>query len=153
MPSIIEIRDRDERGFLDVDLNQVLSHLRKEGPSLSWSILYLYAVGDLGEGFGMLDLEEKIQASPEGVTLQWETIFDLSHKFRDIYDLILVGYHDPHIPKLGPEDSRSNLYENCEIVVERDDSSLWRIFARDNDVVDRLRNSFPDAELREMEGD
>jgi hypothetical protein len=153
MPSIIEIRDKNEPGIPDANLSQVLGLLTREGPSLSWSILDLYAVGDLGEGFGMLDLEEKIQASPEGVALPWEIIFDLSHKFRDIYDLVLVGYHDPYVPKLGPDNPMSHLYENCEIVIERFDSTYWRIFARDDDVVDKLKKSFTDTEIVEMEGD
>ena len=146
MGAIIEIKDTDSRGSLSVELKHILELLTPVGHQLSWAILDLYATGDLGEGKNILDLEQKIQQSPEGLSTSWDELVSLSLGFFEIIDTVIVGYKDPNYrPKLSPNHRIEELYRSCEIVIELIDASLWSIYARDDEMIQRFQLAFHDV--------
>lgn len=145
MAGIIEIKDRDAQGGLTVELTHILNLLAPEGRPLSWAILDLEATGDLGGGKDMLDLEQEIEQSPTGLLMSWDELVSLARAFFQVINTVIVGCKDAaSVPKLHPEE---NLYASSEIVLEAIDSSLWRVYARDDKVLRRLQKAFRDVEL------
>lgn len=146
MGAIIEIKDTDSRGSLSVELKHILQLITPVGHQLSWAILDLYATGDLGEGKNILDLEEKIRQSPEGISTTWNELVSLSGAFFEIIDIVIAGYQDPNYrPQLSPDHRKEELYKSCEIVIELIDASLWSIYARDNELIQKFQLVFHDV--------
>jgi hypothetical protein len=141
MPSIIEIKDEDNRGSLAVALIDLLDLLKREGHQLTWSILELEATGDPNRlPRDMLDLEQEVEQSPNGVIMSWEELVILATAFCEVLNAVIVGCKDATlIPHLQPN---ADLYTPCEIVLEAIDSTLWRVYARDDQIIQRLQTTF-----------
>ncbi|MDO6708980.1 hypothetical protein [Photobacterium sp. 1_MG-2023] len=90
MTHMIEISD-SSNGLLTVTLPMILNKIGVDGASLSWSLLYLSATGDLGEDKSIVDFEDSISDSPNGFCLEWQELNDLSHNFDQIFDTLIVG--------------------------------------------------------------
>jgi hypothetical protein len=143
MPAILEIKDRDDRGILSVALIDILNLVEPIGAGLTWSILDLEATGDLGDGKNILDLEQEIRDSATGLVVTWKEIVHLSKKVSQIINATIVGSTDgDSLPKLS---DGSSLYTTSEVLLEMIDSSVWRIYVRDKEVLQRLRTAFPHA--------
>ena len=144
MAGTIEIRDKDVNGVVTVELRDLLPFFEAEGQKLIWSIIDLEAIGDLSSiGKTMLGLEQEVKQSPHGLFLEWSELKALAEKFEQIMDLTLVGcqsqeYICPLIPK-------GDLRGSCEIVIEAIDSSLWSVYARDEEVIQRLTAAFQEV--------
>ncbi len=145
MAGIIEIKDKNAKRILTVELAHILDSLEPEGHHLSWTILDLEATGDLGDGKNMLDLEQEIQQSPQGLHLSWDQLISFSRCFFQVINAVIVGGKDSTtVPILQPG---GDLYQGSEIVVEAIDSSLWRIYARDEEVLQRFQRTFRDVDV------
>lgn len=148
MAGIIEIKDKDAQGGLAVELTHILEVLVPEGCQLLWAILDLEATGDLGDGKNMLDLEQEVEQSPTGLLMSWDELVSLACAFFQVINTVIVGCKDATaVPKLHPEE---NLYTSNDIVLEAIDSSLWRVYARDDKVLRRLQRAFRDVKLLEQ---
>ena len=149
MSNIIEIKHQDSQGKSAVELIDLLNLIAQDQQQLVWSILDLEAIGDLSPIWerGILDLEENIRNLPQGLILSWQMLILLVEKFDQVINIIIVGCQEiTKIPSLKPN---SNLDTPCEIVLELIDSSLWRIYAKDQKILQRLQQEFTD--IREIE--
>jgi len=148
MGNLIEIKDKDSQGGLSVELKHILGLLTPEGRKLLWAILDLYATGDLGEGKSMLEFEQKIRESPEGISISWDELVSLSSVFFQVIDMVIAGYEDPNYhPKLSPEHPIGEIYKSCEIVIELIDSSLWRVHVKRDEMIPKFQAAFSDVEI------
>ena len=66
MTHMIEIND-SKNNLLTVELYTILDEIGDKGSALHWSIFYLWATGDLGDGKSIVDLEEQISKSKKTV--------------------------------------------------------------------------------------
>lgn len=145
MVSIIEVKDTDAQDGAVIDLAKILDLLTPNEHRLFWTILDLEATGELGDGRNMLDLEEEIEQSPSGLHVSWDELVSLAHTFLQVINAVIVGYNRADsVPTL---ESRSNLYRSNEIVLEMIDSTVWRISAKDDGLIQKLQTA-----LREVEG-
>jgi hypothetical protein len=140
MAGFIEIKDKDPQGGLAVELIDILDLLAPEGCQLTWAILDLEATGDPEKGKNMLDLEQEIERSSTGLLISWDALISLARSLFQVINAVIVGCKDvASIPKLQPGEP---LYVSTELVLEAIDSSLWRVYARDDKVLRRLQEAF-----------
>lgn len=136
MGRIIEI-NRNTDGILDVDLIDILNVIEAEGDALSWTLYDLEATGDLGDGNKMLDLEQEVRDSPTGLRLNWSDLVSLARRLFQVTNATLAGSGAP-IAASG----LSEVYAHSEIVLEAIDSSLWRVYAKSDSVIEKLKRAF-----------
>jgi len=139
----IRILDKKNR-IVSVELPDILMEIH-DGNLFYWSILYLYATGNLGEGKSITDLEQQILDSDKGLVISWEEINNLSHKFYDLMDLTLIGSKDNKF--LHRYKNYQEMYETCDFVIEMVDSSCWEVFSKDQELINSLAAKFQDIKF------
>lgn len=125
-----------------VTLSDILKEIQR-GDQLFLSILFLYAMGDLGQSVPLL--ENEINGSKNGLPFAWENLVCLASKFYDIMDITIIGSHDVNL--LHRFESNEAMYEICDIVIEMIDSSYWIIFAKDEKLIEKLAKRFNVSEF------
>lgn len=144
MSGIVEVRDRDEQGFLSVELSDVLEILEPHARELIWAVLDLEARSHPNKFKGDLaDVEKTIKESPKGLVLTWPELISFAETLIEVLETVIVGCQDRNsIPKLV---ARDELFDQCEIGIEAFDSSVWRIHAKDEALLVRIRARFRDV--------
>ena len=134
----VEIRDLQSDGSL-VDLKDILPMLPRKATYLLWSILDLEAIGGLGPGGNILDLEEKIRRSPLGLQISWYELETLSKSIFQIINTTIVGVKSADkFPRL----IRTELESMSEVIIEMIDSTVWVISTVDQDFVSSIQQKF-----------
>ena len=149
MAGIIEIRYRDERGILTVELKDLLAFFDHEGPTLIWSIQDLEAVGDPDKlKIDVLEIEKLAKESPQGFVLRWQELVELAQTLTDVWNawIVACSYGAP-IPKAI---YKSEKVDQFEAVIEAFDSSFWRVFARDHSIIHRIASKFHDVRVTQI---
>lgn len=149
MFNVIELKYQDSEGRVAVELIDLLNLIAQNQQQLVWSILDLEVMGDVSPIWerGVLDLEENIRNLPQGLILSWQMLILLVEKFDQVINIIIVGCQEiAKIPSLKPN---SDLDTPCEIVLELIDSSVWRIYAKDQRLLQHLQQEF--SNIREIE--
>lgn len=134
-------------GLLTINLDNVLKCV-KEGKEFNWSILWLEATGDIGS-ISMLEYEKKIKREERGLLIDWEDLFELSGKFYQIIDLILIGDKDSNNLRRYKDDN--NMYSTCYYVIELIDSSYWLIHSKDADLLNCIKNKLSGISYNDIE--
>jgi hypothetical protein len=145
MPGTTEIRDHDVKGFLEVDLQEVLSAVEAADSHLIWSILDLDSTAEPGKlKRDLSKLEADIQRSSQGLILTWDELVSLANSLSEVRDAIIVGCRTRElIPALPTTD----LYSPCDVVIEAVDSAFWRIYAKDDRLLQKLARTFRDVDV------
>ena len=144
MAHMIEIKD-NSAGLLTVTLPMILNDIGEKGANFNWSFLYLSATGNLGENLSMVDFEKSILDSPSGFCLDWWKLNDISHKFDQVFDaLIVASINKESIRKYADEDE---LYLNYVVVLDLFDGAYWRVYAADESIIESLSAKFSDIKL------
>ncbi len=139
----IRIQDLTESGYVAVELPDILKEVQN-GDSFHWSILCLEASGNLGEGKSIVEFENEISDSKNGLFISWDDLNILSKKFHQIIDMVLIGCKNEI--SLQRYKTDQEMYEACDIVIDMFDSSYWKIFSKDEKFIDRLAAKFKDVE-------
>ena len=143
---MVEIRDRNERGVLTVELKDLLACFAHEGPNLIWSIQDLEAVGDPEKlKIDVLEIEKQAKESSQGCVLRWEELVELANALTDVWNawIVACSYGAP-IPKAI---YKSEKVDQCEAVIEAVDSSCWRVYARNQAIIQRIATKFHDVRV------
>lgn len=138
MSSGIRIRDKDN-SFVSIELRDILSLIEKGG-EFSWSILFLWATGDLGAGRSIPDFEEEVRLSKSGIHMDWPELVSLSEKFQQTIDIVAIGCGDE--ANLRRFETDEEMYRECDLVIVMFDSSYWEIYSKDSDLIDRMEKHF-----------
>jgi hypothetical protein len=107
-----------------LDLYSVLNRI-SDGNSIYWRILGLSMTGNLSSiGTNTLELEDKINKSPNGLDIYWDDLIKISQLIDQTVEIILVGSREPlQIIEKNHDDERKKLDYWIELV----DSSYWDI--------------------------
>ncbi len=143
----LRILDKKD-GVVTVSLQDILSEVIG-GDRFHWSIIYLQTTGDLGEGKSIPDFEKKIIDSEIGYPLKWMELIQLSERFWDLWDIILIASLYP--VNLKRYKSDQEMYETCDVVIEKVDSNYWEVFSTDYSLIKRLATKF--KEIKYLETD
>lgn len=72
-----------------------------------------------------------------------EDLKQLAGALDQIIEGTLAGCRNPDV--LNQISLHSNLQSTCDIVIEVIDSSLWRIYSRDDGILQKLKSAFRDV--------
>lgn len=140
------IRILDKEGhFVLIKLADILKEI-SDGNQLHWSILFLDAIGDLGNDRSIVDLAKQANESERGIFLPWNELNDLAEKIY-IIDIDIIGCRDERA--LHRYSNDKVMYEACDCVIEMFDSSYWEIVSKDQVLISSLAAKFKDTELLE----
>lgn len=111
----------------------VLDMLRmvKRGDSYHWALLELDGMGELP-----WDRIEKETARPQGMHVPYESLTELLSPLWDVWDCILVGSYEVGV--LHKYSTSLEMFEACDIVLWRFDSSYWDVSMKDPAMLQRL---------------
>ncbi len=146
MAGIVEVRDSNSDGLLTVELLNFLRVVEPEGKNLIWSILDLEARTSPDRFKGnLLELEQQVRQSLQGLIFSWDELVAFANSLVEILNAVIVGCKDENrIPTLIPGDG---VFAQCEIGIEAVDSSLWRVYAREDVLLKKVQASFNDVSL------
>lgn len=99
-----------------VSLADVLREVRPQG--WSWRLLNFEGTSKLESNLNVLELEESVRASVEGISCSWENLRRFSDDVDQPIDVSLVAFD---------KDGR------CLLVIEVRDSTYWRILSDESD--------------------
>lgn len=106
---------------------------------LNWAVLEIWAVAQ-DDDIDVVVLERQADESPNGIVMTAVELRRLAHQLHQFIDGIVVGYRDQ-----PPKHSDADLRDTAEVVIEAIDSTQWRIYARDEVIVEGLRRDFQDV--------
>jgi hypothetical protein len=128
-----------------VDFSDVFAVINIQ--SFYWRIFYLEAEGSLGKEDSIFQLEKQINESEKGFSIQVEGIDSFMKQFQKIINLTLIAERDSSSIKRYENDQK--MYEAFEIVVQMINNSYWKIFSKDEKIIDSLANKFKDINFVE----
>lgn len=141
----IRILDKED-DVVSVRLQDILQEVQN-GNMLFWSILFLNAIGGLGEEKSIPLFMRQINDSEKGFSISWKDLNLLPPKFDQILDIVIIGCYNEK--SLHRYKSDRELYETCGIYIEMVDSSFWEVFSKDESLIDRLAMKFKDIKFLE----
>lgn len=139
------IRIEDSKNGLGcIDLIEILKEIKNKN-ILYWSILFMDAMGNLGDEKSIPEFENQIRESEKGIFLSWNELYDMATKLEQIIDITIIGCND--IESIRRYDVEQEMYESCDIVIEMIDSGCWEVFSKDESLINRLVAKFKDTKL------
>lgn len=120
-----------------IQLADLLEHVSVR--TLDWAILQMWAVA-LDSETDVVSLEQRAAESPTGLALSGEQLRHLAAGLLQMIDGVVAGYRGR-----PPSRSDADLRSSAEIILEAVDSAFWRIYARDQDIIDRMRRAYVDV--------
>jgi hypothetical protein len=103
------------------ELKDILQHVLN-GSDLSWKILWLQIIGVPGT-IDVLRLEESINGSEEGLSIDWTKLIHLSNSIQETIELLIIADADSNKLKRYVDDDE--LRRECMLCIEMVDSSYW----------------------------
>jgi len=89
--------------------------------------------------------ETSINNASSGFALRWSELQELSNKFWDLMDILIIGCSDKS--QVIRYSSEKKMYESCDVVIDKFDSSYWEVSAKDPMLIERLANKFVDVQF------
>ena len=106
------------------------------------------AIGNLGNNMPMPEFERQIAESPDGLLVTWNELCELSEKLKEVINVVIIGYKNRR--DIQKHHNERELLSSCDIVIEAFDSSYWRVYAKDQAVIDRIEESFNSTEIKSI---
>ena len=125
---MLMVRGNDKSAVLEISLLDVLSVISK-GSVYHWKVLWLMAFGK-SESQNILELENRINNSTHGFSLNWIELNAFARQFSQIIEIVVIGDRDPK--NLIRYKKDVDMISNCEFVFELVDSSYWELHSSDN---------------------
>jgi hypothetical protein len=139
----IRISDGSEN-VLSPTLSDILKVFDK-GITLRWGILFLDGIPQPGQGESLVEYEKKINNSEKGLLISWEELNNLSVKFLQMFETIVLGCKNVNLLHRYKEEKE--MFKKCDIVIELIDCAFWEVYAKDIKVIERLAEKFKEVEF------
>lgn len=137
---VIELHDKDDRGFLEISLRDILVALADRGSSLHWGIAEWEAVGDLGELGGHDQIDSRIESNAGLWPLCWNDLQALAERVSQVINTTIVAFASAK--SLRANSQPAQWATSASLLIEAIDSSLWRVSTREREVLDVMRRRF-----------
>lgn len=100
-------------------------------------MLWITAIGN-PDDLSVLDFEEKVNKSVDGFILDWKELEDLSRRFNQIIELLIIGDQDK--ANLYRYSTDEEMYEKCCYTLELVDPSYWIVTSKNDDVIKKMKS-------------
>ena len=145
------IRISDGKGdVLSPTLSDILEEVN-EGTSFNWCILFLDGTPNPGQGEFLMKYGKEINHSQNGVFLSLEELKNLSSKFFQMFETIVLRSYNVNLLHRYKEEK--NMYITCDVVIELIDCAFWEVYVKDVKVIERLKKRFNEIELLDPDND
>lgn len=130
MKRVLRIDDVKDHVFLTMP--EVVAGLPPEASSLQWHILDLGGVvADDDSVLNVLELEERVLASPTGLPMSFTELSDFARESRQVIDGLFVATVPGNEPPRRT-DADATIIGLSEVVVAAWDSTFWLVVAPDS---------------------
>jgi hypothetical protein len=136
-----EVRDRDSRGALAVELAELLALLMPVLGNVNWRLLELEAIAT--EALDLNDLRAQIERDPTGLELGIDELKEVAAHLEQVVNAILVVPRHDVSPRRPPVDAR--FYWAARLVLECVDGDLWKVTTGEQGIHRLLQASFSDV--------
>lgn len=141
MSKIIEIKDKDANGILNLDLKDILVLIPEHYQQLIW-IIYEIEASLLQESeINILELEKKVNESKNGLIVTFDELLTLSNNIFQTFNITVLVTENKMII------DRNNMFQNVELVIEIIDSSICSIYCNDESIISTLIKKYKDYRL------
>ena len=133
---------------MDNVLSPTLSEILEEinvSTQFNWCILFLDGIPHPGQGQFLIEYEKKINDSENGLFLSLDELKNLSSKFFQMFETIVLGSCTANLLHRYKEEK--DMYTTCDVVIELIDCAFWEVYAKDIKVIERLRGKFKEIEF------
>lgn len=137
MPGI-EIHGDINDDFLSVSLKDVLACFTDVTKSVNWRLYFVEAWGSSNLP-SIIDIERSVDASPNGIMVNFSQVQDIAESGFQIINLILIGSSD--IDSLYIDNNYREMRDNYQYYIELFDSSFFIIYSHDRIFLDCLINN------------
>jgi len=121
----------DIKGGVFLTMPKVLEALPAEASGLHWHILDIGAVlADDASGLNVLEMEERVLASPTGLPLSFVELTKFARSTRQVIDGVFVAIDSTTRPPARTDDDAA-IVEQSVAVVAAFDSTFWLVAAPD----------------------
>lgn len=145
------IRIFDGRGkVLSPTLGDILREIYS-GSLFYWRILFLEGSPSHGHGEFLINYKKDINHSENGITVSWDELKNLSGKFFQMYETIILG--SSNMDLLHRYKEEHEMYKTCDIVIELIDCAFWEVYAKDVKIIENLKKKFRKIELFDSDND
>jgi len=167
MPEVLRIRalvravsqTGVEGGYLAFDLRHLLALVNPEGPNLRWHAIPMgedfFVTGNGEEAEAAIEWCNRVDDFPEGRVTDWHSLRAMGDQiFQTIWGTFIALRPEvelPPVPSLFQDSwhyldrATDAFYRDVEIAFQAVDSSFWLVWAKDEDVRNRIRNAFEDV--------
>ncbi len=114
------------------------------GSKLYWVLLWLDIMPKKEHGEYIIDLEPKVNKSPNGLSCSWDFLSELADKFYQEIDLLIIGSQS--VQNLHRYKDDKEMYETCDVVIQMIDGGFWEIFSSDPNLIAKLKSRFRKTE-------
>lgn len=145
MKSGIRIFENDTK-ILAVTLSDILEEIWF-GNDLNWIITFLDGIPNRDQAKFLMEYQEKINESENGLQIEWKDLTELSKKYFQIYETRILGATELRNLRRYSFDEEEESFENCDIVIILIDCAWWEVYAQDQSLIDKLQSKFAKTEL------
>lgn len=128
---------------LNVTLEDILKEFLNHKQFL-WSVLFLDGISNKDQGIQLQQHQQEINKSVDGMPIEWGALIELSKRFFQMYETVVLGCKDPKF--LRRYQDESEMYNNCDIVIELIDCVFWEVHSKDFEFIKRLQKKFKATE-------
>ena len=136
------IRISDSKDNACIPLEDLLPIINES--NLNWALLWIKVFPKREQGESVMELEPKVNGSPNGFICSWEFLLDLAKKFHQEIDLLIIG--SKSVQNLHRYKDDKEMYETCDVVIEMIDGGFWEIFSSDPNLIAKLKSRFRETE-------
>lgn len=108
----------DNEDVLSPQLSDILQEI-SNGASLYWSILFIEGTSIPGQERSLIEYSCEINKSVNGVIVTWEELNNLSGRYFQVFETIILGCFNKK--KLKRYKIENEMYIACDIVIELSD--------------------------------
>ena len=130
--------------ILSATLRDILNEIDND-PSFNWCILFLDGTPQPGEGQFLVEYEKKINDSENGLLISLEELKELSEKFFQMFETIVLGCRD--VSLLHRYEEEIEMFKTCDISVVLIDCAFWEVYTKDIKIIDRLKEKYKEIEF------
>lgn len=147
MKRVLRIADLKDNVFLTMP--EVLAALPAEASSLQWHILDLGDVVAADDSeLNVLELEERVFASPTGLPLTFDELSEFARNTRQVIDGLFVAT-EPNAPPPERQAADAVILDQSAAVVAAWDSTFWMVSAPER-WLEQIGQAFDDVHEEDM---
>lgn len=133
-----------ENNYLAITLSDILNEI-DGGDEFYWLITFLDGMPNKEKAELVMQYQTEINESDNGHYLDWNELKKLSEKYFQRYEIEVLGCSDKDLLRKYKNDEE--MIKNCNIVIIEIDCTCWEVYAKDQNLIEKLKFKFKKTEI------